>query len=243
MKLRSILLVSCMLVVPALAMFSHLIPAEVRAAARRSFSAATASCLGTPAEAGTVPSPAIAASTQPASPAKAIEATGFLPAATAPTSTETGLPPAASGLPPAPPGGSATAAGPLPVGAASAAPAAPATPPLVTQLADRTRQLRDQLARDQQAIETQLKSVGAVSFECQPLPGSDGLFSSSCRVPVDATGQLQRVFQASGHDPGSASAALLAQVTAWRQRMAMQQPAAAAGVTEGAGPSSGVRFR
>ena len=243
MKLRSLLLVSCMLIVPALAMFSHLIPAEVRAAARHSFATATSDWLGTPAEARTIPPPAAAlpqAAAQPALPVHGGETLGFLPTATVPKPTATGLPPAATGLPPAATGGPAAVANPpLPVGAAPE----PTTPPLVTQLADRTRQLREQQAREQQAIEAQLKSAGAVSFDCQPLPGSEGLFSSSCRVPVDATGQLQRVFQASGHDPGTASAALLAQVAAWRQRMAMQQPAAAAGSTDGTSPPPGGRFQ
>ena len=236
MKLRSLLLVSCMLIVPALAMFSHLIPAEVRAAARHSFATATSDWLGTPAEARAIPPHAAAlpqAVAQPALPVHGGETLGFLPAAAVAKPAATGLPPAATGLPPAATGGPAPPTNPpLPAGAA----AEPATPPLVTQLADRTRQLRDQQAREQQAIEAQLKSAGAVSFECQPLPGSEGLFSSSCRVPVDATGQLQRVFQASGHDPGTASAALLAQVAAWRQRMAMQQPAATAGGSDGTSP-------
>ena len=247
MKLRSLLLVSCMLVVPALAMFSHLIPAEMRAAARHSFATATSDWLGTPAESRTIPTPPAALSpavAQSASPVHGGETLGFLPAATVPKPIATGLPPAATGLPPAATGGAAAANNPpLPAGAASSTAAEPATPPLVTQLADRTRQLRDQQAREQQAIEAQLKSAGAVSFDCQPLPGSEGLFSSSCRVPMDATGQLQRVFQASGHDPGTASAALLAQVTAWRQRMAMQEPPATAGGADGTSPPPGGRFQ
>jgi hypothetical protein len=205
MKLRSLLLVSCMLVVPALAMFSHWIPTEFRAATRRGFAAATSGVLGTPAEAGTVPTP--------------------------PT------PPPAVGAPAASPSV-------LPIaGQPATAVAEPATPPMVAQLADRTRQVRDQLARDQQAIEAQLKAAGAVSFDCQPLPGPEGLYSSSCRVPVDATGQLQRVFQATGHDPGSASAALLEQVMGWRQRAVTQSPPAA---TEGMGDTGSLpadRFR
>ena len=179
MKLRSLLLVSCMLVVPALAMFSHLIPAEMRAAARHSFATATSDWLGTPAEARTIPTPPAAlppAVVQSALPVHGGETLGFLPAATVPKPIATGLPPAATGLPPAATGGAAAATSPpLPAGAASSTAAEPATPPLVTQLADRTRQLRDQQAREQQAIEAQLKSAGAVSFDCQPLPGSDGL--------------------------------------------------------------------
>lgn len=244
MKLRSLLLVSCMLVVPALAMFSHWIPNEFRAATRRVFAAATSGWLGTPAEAGTVPTaPTTPAPAQPATSGYPAAAAGLMPAATAPSATvpsttAPGLAPAATGLPPAAAGAPVASASLLPVGTPPAAAAEPAAPPLVAQLADRTRQ-----ARDQQGIEAQLKSAGAVSFDCQPLPGSEGLYSSSCRVPVDATGQLQRVFQASGQDPGSASAALLEQVMAWRQRAATQPPPTAAGETGGTGSRSGGRFR
>ena len=206
MKLRSLLLVSCMLVVPALAMFSHWIPTEFRAATRRGFAAATSGVLGTPAEAGNVPPP-------PTTP----------PTAGAPATSPSLRPIAAQ--------------------PAAAAVAEPATPPMVAQLADRTRQVRDQQARDQQAIEAQLKAAGAVSFDCQPLPGPEGLYSSSCRVPVDATGQLQRVFQATAHDPGSASATLLEQVMEWRQRAAAQSPPAAAEGVGGSGSLPGGRFR
>ena len=246
MKLRSLLLVSCMLVVPALAMFSHLIPTEFRAAARRSFAAATSGWLGTPAEAGIVASlPASpTAPSQPEAAGTQTAATGMKPVAAAPSPASAALAPAATGLPPAATGAPTATTSLLPAGTPSAATAEPATPALVAQLADRTRQARDQQARDQKEIEAQLAAVGAVSFDCQPLPGSNGLYSSSCRVPVDATGQLQRVFQASGHDPGSASAALLEQVMAWRQRVTSQPPAAAAGgMGGGAGSLPAGRFR
>lgn len=235
MKLRSLLLVSCMLVVPSLAMFSHLIPADFRAAVRRSFGTVTSGWLGTPAEAGTVPPepsspPAVADRVR--DPLFTAQAGGAMPASTTATQAATALPPAATGAP-------TVSTGPLPSDEEPSATESPAGPPLVAQLADRTRLARDQQAREQLAIETQLKALGAVSFDCQPLPGSEGLHSSSCRVPVDATGQLQRVFQATGHDPASASAALLAQVSAWQQRAAVPPSGAAA---SGMLPS-GDRFR
>jgi hypothetical protein len=234
MKLRSLLLVSCMLVVPSLAMFSHLIPADFRAAARRNCVAVTSGWLETPAEAGTVPPGSVAP--QPATdavrdPVLNAQLGGLTPASTAPAQVATALPLAATGA-------LTVSGGLLPIEEVPAAITSPAGPPLVAQLADRTRQARDQQARDQLAIETQLKALGAVLFECQPVPGSEGLQSSSCRVPVDATGQLQRVFQATGHDPGSASAALLEQVLAWQQRAAMPPAAAAGGMSP-----PGDRFR
>ena len=119
----------------------------------------------------------------------------------------------------------AVAAVPKPV--ADAAPQA--TPAIVSQLADRTRHVRDQQARELQAIESQLALVGAVGFDCQPLAGGEGLHGCSCRVPVDSSGQLQRVFQAAGHDPLSAAISLREQVTSWKERSAgMAAPAAGA---------------
>lgn len=61
-----------------------------------------------------------------------------------------------------------------------------------------------------------LVAHGAVAIECRQLPGGVGQVAS-CRVPVDADGQLQRVFQARGNDADSAMAALDAQVAAWRR--------------------------
>lgn len=244
MKIRSLLLVICMLVVPALAMFSHLIPADLRAAVRRSVASATSGWLVTPAEAGTVgQSQTLPAEPVPQTvsgiPRPAVEekpvSTKPLVAALAPTTAVSTA--GATGSP---------SADVRSVGNAAphAAPMEPASPPLVAQLADRTRQVRDQQAREQQRFDVQLKSLGAVSIDCQPMPGPDGLYTCSCRVPVDATGQLQRVFQAVGHDPGSASAGLVEQVTAWRQRMASPSSPASHGATADAvGPPPAARFR
>lgn len=235
MKLRSLVLLSCMLLVPAVAMFSHLIPPDFRAEARRRFATATSGWMDRSAAVVTgSPEPVTSALASAGPPSQApvsvpmTAAAGFIPRA---TGTAVAAQPAVAAGPPA------GSQGPIPGGDVAPAATQPAPPPLVAQLADRTRQVRDQQARDQQAIETQLKELGAVSFDCQPLPGPEGLHSSACRVPVDATGQLQRVFQANGHDPGSASAALLEQVRAWRQRVALQPAADAAA----AGPD-GRRF-
>jgi len=231
MTFRTILLATCMLVVPLLAMFSHLIPAEVRAAARRGFSTPSITPRVTAATASPVPPPPVTA--PPARLEPLPRPADFLAAQAA-------LPPAAAGAPPP-----AAAAGStlLPVGHASAA--APddtaSAAPLVAQLADRTRQARDQQAREQQALEDRLTSLGALAIDCQPMPGAAGLHSCSCRVPVDATGQLQRVFQATGRDPLSATDALLEQVTAWRQRVALQPPLGPGADLDG--PRAADRFR
>lgn len=229
MKLRSSLLVACMVVVPALAMFSHLIPGEFRAEIRRHASALVSVCLGRPAEAG--PPTTAAAATGAREPATALAASApvgtatplsdAVAAASAPPPSVSArvMPPAGSsqGDPQVRPGGTAPT-----VGTATTEADDSGTPALVAQLADRTRQARDQQARDLQAVGTQLAALGAVAFACQPLPGPDGLFTSDCRVPVDPSGQLQRVFQASGRDPLSASLALVEQVKLFQQRSQQQ---------------------
>jgi len=260
MKLRALLLVSCMVVVPALAMFSHLIPAEVRASARRGLHAATNGVLGAPAEAG-MAAPAPQTGSQgnllgqaplhqtdllaPATPLESlpIAASGGFPSTLAASgSGAAGIPSVAALARPAAAAGAGATRSLLPDGSAAAA-ADPVGPPLVAELADRARQVRDQQQRDQQAIEAQLRAAGAVSFDCQPLPGADGMISCSCRVPIDAAGQLQRVFQSTGHDPLSASAALLEQVLAWRQRMAAPSHGPPAGEVGDGRSIPGDRYR
>lgn len=63
-----------------------------------------------------------------------------------------------------------------------------------------------------------LERSGAVAIECRPLPGDGGGHLASCRVPVDAAGQLHRVFQAHGPDPDAATGALAAAVSSWTGR-------------------------
>ncbi|MFM8704544.1 MAG: hypothetical protein ACKOHG_11915, partial [Planctomycetia bacterium] len=63
MKLRSLVLMSCMLIVPSLAMFSHLIPPDYRAAVRRQVASATHRWLDRSAKevaAAPAPAPALA---------------------------------------------------------------------------------------------------------------------------------------------------------------------------------------
>jgi len=211
MKCRSLLLFACMIVVPLLAMFSHKIPTDVRAAMRRGLRDAVGHCFGRPAEAGvTAPAPAAAAD--------AVLRTDFVIDTPESRARTDAVEPGTT------------------VGQAATDDAVASTA-LVAQLADRSRQ-----ARDQQSVEARLRNLGATALDCQPLPGTGGLYSSSCRVPVDASGQLQRVFQATGADPLAASESLAQQVAAWRQRAVEQAPGAGpAAVT--AGQSSPTRFR
>ena len=71
---------------------------------------------------------------------------------------------------------------------------------------------------DRATVRERLQSLGAVALECRSAPGDAAEHVASCRVPLDAEGQLQRVFQASGHDPLAAERRLLEDVTAWLDR-------------------------
>lgn len=168
MRVRSLLLGVCMVVVPALALFSHHVPPGLTAAVREAVLRQTAAWSGRQ-EAATVPrEPAVA---PPAAP----------PA-----------PPSASAAVPSPPQPVAVAPQPVPGGSTAA----------------------------RRAVEDRLLELGATAIECQPMPGGPGALVASCRVAVDASGQLQRVFQAAGPEPTAALERLLVDVQAWRRRLA-----------------------
>lgn len=71
---------------------------------------------------------------------------------------------------------------------------------------------------DRAAVRERLCDVGVTNVECRQLPGAGAGHVATGRVALDAAGQLQRVFQAAGHDPLAAERRLLEDVTAWRQR-------------------------
>ncbi len=65
-----------------------------------------------------------------------------------------------------------------------------------------------------------LASLGASTIDCRPFEAVAGTHVASCRVAIDAAGQLQRVFQAAGRNPDEAMDALLDTVRAWKERQA-----------------------
>lgn len=67
-----------------------------------------------------------------------------------------------------------------------------------------------------------LAALGAIAVDVRPLEGVAGMHVASCRVAMDAEGQLHRVFQSPGSDPSTAAAALADQVQAWRERQGGQ---------------------
>ena len=196
MKLRSYVLLACMIVVPMLAMFSHHIPRDLVATTRRS--------LWNPALAW---SRSLFGGTPSASPAGGIAHTPA-PGATAAAATAS-LTPTEATTPPV--------SLPYMVPTMMTSPPVGGPPPVVTAGGDVTGKRR--------VAEEGLQRLGAVAIDCQPLAGAEGLHLGSCRVAVDPEGQLQRVFQASGPDPASALESLLGDVSAWRQRTAARQAA------------------
>lgn len=164
MKTRSALLLAFMIIVPAAAMFSHRIPADVRRALRGRLARLAAAVM----------------------PAKTDPATAA---------------PAATGIPAEPGIASRPPTGPW----RSSSPAA-----LVTTEED---------------VAVRLARLGAIGFECRPVAGGDGAHVATCSVPLDDSGQLLRVFSVSGGDARSATAILLDEVTAWRDRAGPQRTA------------------
>jgi hypothetical protein len=71
------------------------------------------------------------------------------------------------------------------------------------------------------AAHGRLVALGMTEIECRPTPAAGGMVLCSGRVAVDATGQLQRLFQAAAPDAATALDALAEDVTAWRQRTGM----------------------
>jgi len=158
MIVRTCVLSACMVVVPGLALCSHHVPQELRAATRAA-----------------IWEPLVAR----------VEGWWSPPVDDSATASESvhQEPIASPAAPPAPP------------------PASPAAPPVAAT--DHGR----------------LIALGALAIECRPLESTSGVHVASCRLAMDAAGQLQRVFQAAGPTPAAAMAALVEQVVAWRERL------------------------
>lgn len=189
-----------MLVVPALAMFSHKVPAGTRRLLRESLwqplGAALAEAVGLGVGAA-APAPR-----PPSSGAAAI------PAAAGPATSA--VAPAAAAIEPI---------------FAAAAPAS-APPPSPPPGGDAPMARADSPHADRATLEATLRACGATGVEWEPDAQRDGLHRCVCRMPAEPTGQLERVFQASGPDAITALEALVGQVTAWSAR---QGTAAASG--------------
>lgn len=211
MKIRSCVLVACMVVVPALALFSHLTPPAAREFLRCSVcdplcqaisvidaalpfgSAATLS--GGPTESAPPP-------TGSAAPLVTITAESAVPAE--PRQQAAATPPAVNAV--------ATQLLPAVTIAAAATPASAATG-------------RD-LPRSQAewatlaTLRKQLTDLGATGIDCRPQSGAAPGYTSSCRLGIDAAGQLHRMFHGQGPDAPAAMHSLVEQIHAWRVQQA-----------------------
>lgn len=206
-----------MLVVPMLAMFSHRIPTEVRDALKtRLWQPAVASVVGFVGRAVvSAPSEPVTTDVAAAVPAVPIVAVAGQPQPALAGGGSEDQP--HQNAAPSQPATAGPDAVPVPVpqpssAAPSAATHSVASPsPAANTSSDRRR-----------LIETSLAGLGAVAIRCEPLPGHEGMHVGSCHVPIDASGQLQRVFQAAAADPDTALAHLLDEVQAWRGRAAVR---------------------
>lgn len=175
MRIRSFILVGCMVVVPALAMFLHHLPAL--SWPKNVWPRTVASAEQPPGTTGE------------AAPALAVRAAdaGSAPTAAIPAVRAAGV------------GTASDAATRQPMSR---------TPGPVNDDAIRVAHGR-------------LAALGMTGIECQPAPAPGGMVLCSGRVAVDATGQLQRLFQAAAADAATALDALAEDVTAWRRRSGM----------------------
>lgn len=192
MKFRSGLLVACMIVVPMLAMFSHHVPdGLISTASRLVYEPLVSRLSATLTAKATDGNGVVPAASPPQSEAK----TGPLPTPAAGPTRAVLSPPAVpeSRTPPSEPAAHVAALATPP---ASALPVPAGAGPAVARLA----------------------ALGALSIECQPTPGVVGSHRASCRIPVDAEGQLHRVFQATGADRAAAEQNLLEDVLATQRR-------------------------
>lgn len=80
---------------------------------------------------------------------------------------------------------------------------------------------------------SRLAALGVSAVDCRPFDPQTGRHVASCRVPIDASAQLHRVFQAAGGSPQEAVSSLADQVEAWRDRLAAR--ASASGTSSGSG--------
>ncbi len=88
------------------------------------------------------------------------------------------------------------------------------------------------------ALEERLAAIGAIGLKLKPPQEPSGVHVAACRVPADASGQLQRLFQATGPTPEISLERLASQIEAWRLRMASADREPAGRNAAAAGSSS-----
>ncbi len=211
MKVRSCVLVACMLVVPALALFSHLTPPTARTFLRCSVcdplcqvinsigAAVPFGSKATPSGRPTAGVPEIPAS---GAPLAAIAAETITPAV------------------PAPPAVTATPA--IEAVFTEAVPAVTISQrevPVSQAAADDAPRSQAEWATLAN-LRKQLATLGATGIDCRPQPGAVPGYTSTCRLGIDADGQLHRMFHGTGPDAPAAMQSLVNQIQAWQIQQA-----------------------
>lgn len=224
MKLRSTVLFACLLVVPLLAMFSHKIPRGFRTGFRdriwqpvvdrmTAWNGGESSGEGKPAVVGPL------AATPPGS-VVAIPKTPVpsqpLPAAAGPLPAPVPAPAAVSSV-------SQVDVLPTVNVQATPLPAEPFAADGQSRFGDSVRAASGDAKRA--TLDARLVDLGAVGVLVKATDSASGVTIASCRVAADASGQLQRLFQASGPTEEGALERLAEQVSAWKTRLAAQPPA------------------
>jgi hypothetical protein len=213
MKIRSCVLVACMLVVPALALFSHLTPPAAREFLRCFICDPLCQAIG--AIDAALPFGAQATlSAGPALPAVPAAAVPKPVAADVAQPVITAEPAVATVIHSGAPAGENTAVETLPTVAVS--PAVVSTSPVAKQDQPRSQAEWEALA----SLRTQLASLGATGIDCRPQPGALPGYISSCRIGIDADGQLHRMFHGQGPDAPAAMQSLVSQIQAWQVQQA-----------------------
>lgn len=224
MKLRSSILFGCLLVVPLVAMFSHKIPRGVREGFRDrvwrpAVERVTTWVAGESDQAGAAIERSALAPVSPVveqPPVAAVEPVAL-------TATPNSAPP-----PPVPVAVAPVAAAPSPLPPKLPAVAIPST--LVPQ-------------PSRGSLDERLAALGAVGLKVKPPDDPSGVHVASCRVPVDTSGQLQRLFQASGPTHETSLERLAVQIEAWRSRIASAEASPPDRDRASREPSSAVRRR
>jgi hypothetical protein len=212
MKIRSCVMIACMLVVPALALFSHLTPPAAREFLR--CSVCDPLCQAISAIDAALPFGA-----------QATLSAGPNAAAQEPVAADLLQPVIAADEPvvaTVPQSGTAAALAPADTTAVEALPTVAVSPAVVsTSSVAKQDQPRSQAEWEALAsLRTQLASLGATGIDCRPQPGALPGYISSCRIGIDARGQLHRMFHGQGPDAPAAMQSLVSQIQAWQVQQA-----------------------
>lgn len=234
MKLRSSILFGCLLVVPLVAMFSHKIPRGVREGFRDrvwrpAVERVTTWVGGESDQSGRAIERSAFAPVSPVVQQPAVAAADPVVSA----ASEKSAPPPAAPVADKPVAGAPVVAPPVVVPSRS--------PPVSLPAVAIQSTLVPQPSRG--SLDERLAALGAVGLKVKLPDDPSGVHVASCRVPVDTSGQLQRLFQASGPTHETSLERLAVQIEAWRSRVASAEGGSPGRDPASAGPSPAGRRR